>query len=286
MSAGGFAAGAGLMGSILSFAGDLMASQQNYAAQMNTNLANMQIAQKQMSWQQQENERAFQRDLQMWDLNNQYNSPQSQRERIEAAGGNAMLAFGNGVNITSGNSSTYPTLDPAKAITPEMKAYTGWNLGLNHIGEALGRLGLVEADINLKNAQAANTAADTAYKTGQKELFDETFGYQLELNREQVNNAKLDSWLKAQQYNYLENANELDKELKSNNIRLTQEEIKKVQAITRGYQINNDFQLFERDIQRQFGPRPKNEIVEAIWYIMQLYQRSQQNPNIQNFITR
>lgn len=282
MSAG-IGAASSIMGGILNLAGTAISSAENRGAVNDTNRANLAIAKKQMKWQQQENERAFQRDLQMWDINNQYNSPQAQRERIEAAGGNAMLAFGNGVNITPGNSSTYPTLDPAKAITPEMQAYTGWNLGLNHLGDALARLGLVEADINLKNAEAANKAADTAYKTGQKELFDETFGYQLELNREQVNNAKLDSWLKAQQYNYLENVNELDKELKSNNIRLTQEEIKKVQAITRGYQINNDFQAFERDIQKQFGTRPKNEIVEAIWYIMQLYYRSQQNPNIQHF---
>ena len=37
-------------------------------------------------------------------------------------------------------------------------------------------------------------------------------------------------------------------------------------------------------IQKQFGTRPKNDIVEAIWYIMQLYYRSQQNPNLQHFV--
>lgn len=274
----------GLVGSIISFIGDTIGSHRNYQAQMDTNKANMELALRQMQWQQQENERTFQRDLQMWDLNNQYNSPQSQRERIEAAGGNAMLALGNGVNVTPGNSSTYPTLDPAKAITPEMKAYTGWNLGLNNLGDALGRLGLLQADVNLKNAQAANTAADTANKTNQKKLFEDTYEYQLEKSREEVNQAKLNTWLNVQLFNHNEDIYKLDKELKANNIQISIEELKKVKEVTRGYQINNDFMEFERDIQRQFGPRPKNGIVEAIWYIMQLYQRFTQNQNNIPFI--
>ena len=47
---------------------------------------------------------AYQRDVEMWDKNNLYNSPQAQRERLEQAGLNPNLAYGSG--SVAGNTST------------------------------------------------------------------------------------------------------------------------------------------------------------------------------------
>lgn len=50
----------------------------------------------------------FDKNLQMWRMQNDYNSPQSQRERLEAAGLNPALMYGGGATST-GNSNSSPS---------------------------------------------------------------------------------------------------------------------------------------------------------------------------------
>lgn len=52
----------------------------------------------------------YQFDLQkeMWELQNEYNSPASQRKRLEEAGYNPNLLFGQGPGVSTGNSTDYP----------------------------------------------------------------------------------------------------------------------------------------------------------------------------------
>lgn len=144
----------------------------NAISQQATNYSQKQLAREQMAWQQQENERVFNRNLQMWDMQNQYNSPAAQRERIEAAGGNAMLAFGNGINVTSGNASEPPQLDAAKSIQPDLKAYTGWNLGMNSIQDLIHKERLIDSQVAASEATSRKTDAEAiaiAFQNGLNE---------------------------------------------------------------------------------------------------------------------
>lgn len=92
----------GIISGVGSLLGGLGSSAMNNKAVQDTNKANMEIAKYQAQWQQQENEKAYQRSLNMWNLQNEYNSPTQQMARIRAAGLNPNLVYGNGV---TGNSS-------------------------------------------------------------------------------------------------------------------------------------------------------------------------------------
>lgn len=59
---------------------------------------------------------AYQRDMQMWNMNNEYNSPQMQMERLKAAGLNPNLVYGSGG--VSGNSSA-PSMPKYNAPTAQ-----------------------------------------------------------------------------------------------------------------------------------------------------------------------
>ena len=150
------------------------------------NVANMRLAQYNNQWQQQENERAFQRDLQMWDMQNQYNSPAAQRARIEAAGGNAMLAFGNGVNVTSGNATNAPSLKPATAITPNITPYTGWNIGSNTLGENIQRMVLLKGQKDMQDADLAIKKEEARNKGILNDILSGTKDYQIDSAREDL----------------------------------------------------------------------------------------------------
>lgn len=64
----------------------------------------LKMADKSINAQKEAASLAYQRDVEMWDKNNLYNSPQAQRERLEQAGLNPNLAYGSG--SVAGNTST------------------------------------------------------------------------------------------------------------------------------------------------------------------------------------
>lgn len=268
-----------ISGGLISGAGSFLGSGLNALSNYFTNQQNIQMAREQRAWQRAENQRAFQRDLMMWDLNNQYNSPQAQRERIEAAGGNAMLAFGNGVNVSSGNSSSYPTLDPAKSLMPELNAYTGWNLGMSDIGQAIQRQDLFKAELEGVKANTANTQADTISKMINNERAPELRDLAVEQARQLLANTIVEGELKTQLYNQNDVMNALEQEYKRNQIDLSAEELNKLREITENYRIENDFKRIEREIQKIFGPRPNGEIAEALWIYLQFAYRNQDSIN-------
>ena len=118
----------GVVAGVGSLLGGFGSSAMNNKAVQDTNKANMEIAKYQAQWQQQENEKAYQRSLKMWNLQNEYNSPTQQMARIRAAGLNPNLVYGNGVAGNSAGST--PQYEPAKFNAPTMQAYRGWNLGI------------------------------------------------------------------------------------------------------------------------------------------------------------
>lgn len=56
----------------------------------------------------QQAEYAYAKDLEMWNLQNQYNSPEAQMARLRAAGLNPNMLYGSGASGASGNSSQMP----------------------------------------------------------------------------------------------------------------------------------------------------------------------------------
>jgi hypothetical protein len=95
-------------------------------------------------------EYAYSKDLEMWQRNNEYNSPQAQMARLKAAGLNPNLVYGNGaVGNSSGSTPKFqaPTAD-----------FTGNQpLRLPSIPETLG----MYQDFKMRQAQIENIQAQT-----------------------------------------------------------------------------------------------------------------------------
>lgn len=255
----------GIISGVGSLLGGIGSSAMNNKAVKDTNKANMEIAKYQAQWQQQENEKAYQRSLNMWNLQNEYNSPTQQMARIRAAGLNPNLVYGNGV---AGNSSgSAPQYEPAKFNAPTMQAYRGWNLGISDAisqflayRTAKAQVDNMEAQNSLIRQQTATEAtkqANIAASTSRSE-FDLNMAKELkdvsvssaiaDMNQKQAGAAQ--GWTKANrevvQY-------ELDKALFDNKIKLSSEEYLKTLESVRQLQQDNDINAFRYRMERLLG---------------------------------
>lgn len=117
-------------------------------------------AKEQFKYQQQLNREAFQHDVDMWNRQNAYNTPSAQMERLQAAGLNPNLVYGNGgATNTASNAPTYnagsaPNVAAARQAAGSL-ANAGFNTALN---------------AKLQQVQAENIQADTALKETQGNL--------------------------------------------------------------------------------------------------------------------
>ena len=255
----------GIISGVGSLLGGLGSSAMNNKAVQDTNKANMEIAKYQAQWQQQENEKAYQRSLNMWNLQNEYNSPTQQMARIRAAGLNPNLVYGN--CVTGNSSGSTPQYEPAKFNAPTMQAYRGWNLGSSDaISQFLAyrtvkaQVDNMEAQNSLIRQQAATEAtkqANIAASTSRSE-FDLNMAKELkdvsvssaiaDMNQKQAGASQ--GWTKANreviQY-------ELDKALFDNKIKLSHQKYLQALQITRQFQQSYDINAFRNEIERVFG---------------------------------
>lgn len=255
----------GIISGVGSLLGGLGSSAMNNKAVRDTNKANMEIAKYQAQWQQQENEKAYQRSLNMWNLQNEYNSPTQQMARIRAAGLNPNLVYGNGV--TGNSSGSTPQYEPAKFNAPTMQAYRGWNLGISDAVSQFLAYRTVKAQVDNMEAQnslirqqtateatkQANIAASTSRSEFDlnmaKELKDVSVSSAIaDMNQKQAGASQ--GWTKANreviQY-------ELDKALFDNKIKLSNQEYLKALQIVRQFQQSYDINSFRNEIERVFG---------------------------------
>lgn len=255
----------GIISGVGSLLGGLGSSAMNNKAVQDTNKANMEIAKYQAQWQQQENEKAYQRSLNMWNLQNEYNSPTQQMARIRAAGLNPNLVYGNGV--TGNSSGSTPQYEPAKFNAPTMQAYRGWNLGISDAISQFLSYRTVKAQVDNMEAQnslirqqtateatkQANIAASTSRSEFDlnmaKELKDVSVSSAIaDMNQKQAGASQ--GWTKANreviQY-------ELDKALFDNKIKLSHQKYLQALQITRQFQQSYDINAFRNEIERVFG---------------------------------
>lgn len=79
--------------------------------------------QKLMDYNAAENEKAYQRNLDMWNKVNAYNSPASQVQRLIDAGLNPNLAYGN---VSTGNADAAPQVQPNQAVPIDSAGYSDY----------------------------------------------------------------------------------------------------------------------------------------------------------------
>lgn len=79
--------------------------------------------QKLMDYNAAENEKAYQRNLDMWNKVNAYNAPASQVQRLIDAGLNPNLAYGN---ISTGNAESAPQAQPNQGVSIDQAGYSDY----------------------------------------------------------------------------------------------------------------------------------------------------------------
>lgn len=235
-------------------------------ARMN-NEANMELAKYNAQWQQEENQRVFDRNVMMWNMQNSYNSPASQMRRLNDAGLNPMLVYGNG-SVVGNTTSNVPQLDAAKMpqvhlTAPEMRAYTGWNLGsFDPIGEIMSYY-LQKGQLDIQNATVSNIEADTISKLASADTTKWKLGYDKELSdtmmsyqREMLNNLQKRNTLLNQDislFDYKKAAQEMDLLLKQEGVKLNRLQQQELEVRTKQLALNYDYDSYIKWVQRQTG---------------------------------
>lgn len=147
------------------------------------NQANEGLAERQASWnlEQQQNQQRY--DRRMWDLSNQYNSPLEQMARFKQAGLNPHLIYGKG---TAGNTTALKSPDVKPYQRAEAKSVTE---GLNMFGD-IYRTRNLQAQTDNVRAQEQLTR-ETAALTGTKNLREQfAFGMENKLFPNSVSQAE------------------------------------------------------------------------------------------------
>ena len=117
IGAAAISAGASLLGGLFGHSSSKAAAKAQLQAVRETNEANARLAQKQNDW-----------NLEQWNRENAYNTPEAQRARYEAAGINPYFALGN---IQSGNADSLMSADLAnqQPVVSDLQGQSGQILG-------------------------------------------------------------------------------------------------------------------------------------------------------------
>lgn len=146
----GVIAGAGsLIGGLFSASGSRYAARKQLQAVRETNAANLQIAQQNNAF----NER-------MWNLQNDYNTPEKQRARLEAAGINPYLMLDGS---STGVAQSSPVADTSGTqVAPDVGSTIagGYQSLGNSIASAAGQIAQMSFQNDLQKANVAKTQAD------------------------------------------------------------------------------------------------------------------------------
>lgn len=253
------------LGAIIAGGASLLGSALGFGSQKKTNKANMELAKYQNEWQTQENEKAYQRNLKMWNLQNEYNSPTQQMARLRSAGLNPNLVYGSGVTGNSAGST--PQYQPADIKRAELSPYRGWNQGLSDaVSKFLAfrfnraQIENMEAQNKLINQQTATEAtkqANIVSSTARSE-FDLSQAKRLKdvsvsMAEAQMSKAQHDAstaWSQSQQSWIKTN---IDRALQETRIKITKEEYNSLVQATRRLLQDNDINAFRNVMERMYG---------------------------------
>jgi hypothetical protein len=255
------AIGAAIIGGL----GALGSSLIGMSSQRKANIQNMELAKYQNNWQTAENERAYARNLEMWNMQNAYNAPTAQMSRLRQAGLNPNLVYGNGVTGNSAGSA--PQYEPAKIQRAHMEPYRGWNLGLSDAASLY--MAARQNKAQVENMEAQNKlireqARTEGIRQGNIAMSTARSGFDLNLAR-QLRDVSIDRAIAEKNLAEARNAGswtdanrkvlqyELDRALFENKIRLSQAEYSTAMEGIRKLKQNNDIDAFRNTMERALG---------------------------------
>lgn len=244
-----------------SFAGSMIGAN----AQRQANIQNMQLAKYQNNWQTAENEKAYARSVEMWNMQNAYNAPTAQMSRLRQAGLNPNLVYGSGVTGNSAGSA--PQYQPAKIQRATMEPYRGWNLGLSDAASMY--MAMRQNKAQVENMEAQNKlikeqARTEGIRQGNIAMSTARSGFDLNLARE-LRNVSIDRAIAEKNLSEASAAGawtganqkvlqyELDRTLFDNKIKLSNAEYSTAMEALRKLRQDNDINAFRNTMERALG---------------------------------
>ena len=254
-----------MIGALIAGGASLLGSALGFGSQKKTNKANMELAKYQNEWQTQENEKAYQRNLQMWNLQNEYNSPTQQMARLRSAGLNPNLVYGSGVTGNSAGST--PQYQPADIKRAELSSYRGWNQGLTdavsnflafrsnraQVENMEAQNSLIRQQTATEATRQANIAASTARSEFDLSQANRLKDVSVSMAEAQMSKAQHDAstaWSQSQQSWIKTN---IDRALQETRIKITKEEYNSLVQATRKILQDNDISAFRNVMERMYG---------------------------------
>lgn len=162
-------AGTSILGGVLSSNAAEKNAQYAYESQKLANQGNMELA-----------KYAYSQNLEQWNRQNAYNTPQAQMERYKEAGLNPNLIYSQGSNGNAASSPTYnpPTLQPASRNAVDYGQVIGNSIGqFNNLRLQQKEIELKDAQINNINSQASYNAVREALGGTQISLNNQLYGF-------------------------------------------------------------------------------------------------------------
>lgn len=222
-------------------------------------------------------------DIKMWHMNNMYNHPTAQRERLKEAGLNPNLIYGTSPSSAVGSSSPLP---PAKAAPyqfenplKDISLYADFDLKEAQTDNVLEQSRVYTQDVALKAAQTAKTLSEGASAKVKAEIDSELKQTSMDIARQGLRNQELDSISK-----------ELDNQFKDESLKdrlknifydaqLAEEKIKTQSQDTRLRSAQAKIQ--ELDIQlRKLGIMPNDPMYARILGQLMQHLGGQGNPAV------
>lgn len=136
-----------------------------------------QLQQQQLDWQREENRLAFERSVEMWNMENAYNTPSEQMRRLVEAGLNPNLAYGNLGDATASRAPEYPATN-VPSISDA--AFTNPYDSLSRAGDAITQSSAVMSQAALNRANEKKVTQETVAEVIRNNMLPRTL--EMELN--------------------------------------------------------------------------------------------------------
>lgn len=155
-SGGGGMSGGDWLGALINLGGAIYQTESQKSMQR-----------KQNKFNKQEAELAYQREIDMWNLQNAYNDPSAQMARLRAAGLNPNMVYGQSSGGAAGqSSSSSPSYSPAQGN------FQAFPININGVIDAYQTVAMRQAQINNVKAQTENINARTMNESWRRILLE------------------------------------------------------------------------------------------------------------------
>lgn len=254
-----------VLGGLISAGGSILGGLMGNKSQSNANAANLKLAQYQNSWNEQMYERNLQDQKQLWNMQNEYNTPSAQMQRYSDAGLNPNLIYGQG---SSGNATGLNAPSAPSAANMRVNPVDNPLIGVAGAAEkaqqfvsAYYQQQSLQADINLKDAETLNKLSSTPGIQANSRLAAVNADVQEVAKSDlikqiQARTVELQANAKRSDFFSQDSMLQLDADLKQSNFNLRHEQLNNLAAATARLQQTKNFEAWEQDVIRTTGIKP------------------------------